>query len=144
MTKSHPHWPWSVPLAVQDVPAEGQEFHLEADAPTRLAVAKLAQLREIGRLEADIAAVPQGDGLHVTGRVSATVGQTCVVTLEPMQSEVNEPIDLLYLRNPPQNEAETPNPEEEEPGRIGDEMPRPASATSPLRQESPTRPCRAC
>jgi uncharacterized metal-binding protein YceD (DUF177 family) len=120
MTKSHPPWPWSVLLAVQEVPPEGLHFHLEADVGTRAAIAKLAQLPAIDRLESDIAAVPHGDGLHVTGRVSATVEQTCVVTLEPMQSEVNELIDVLYLRNPPQSEAATPNPEEE-PGRICDE-----------------------
>ena len=31
-----------------------------------------------------------GDGVHVVGRVSATVSQTCVVTLDPMQNEVDE------------------------------------------------------
>jgi hypothetical protein len=36
------------------------------------------------------------DGLNVSGRVSATVGQTCVVTLEPIESEVDEEIDLVF------------------------------------------------
>jgi len=36
------------------------------------------------------------DGLRVAGHVSATVGQTCVVTLEPIENEVNEEIDLLF------------------------------------------------
>ena len=30
------------------------------------------------------------------GRVSATVGQTCVVTLEPLANEVEEAIDLVF------------------------------------------------
>ena len=31
-----------------------------------------------------------------TGRVRARVGQTCVVTLEPIESEIDEPIDLIF------------------------------------------------
>ena len=34
--------------------------------------------------------------MHVTGTVSAQAGQTCVVTLEPLDSVVEEPVDLLF------------------------------------------------
>jgi len=34
--------------------------------------------------------------VHVVGRVSATVEQCCVVTLEPIRNEVEENIDLVY------------------------------------------------
>ncbi len=37
------------------------------------------------------------DGLHVAGRVSATVGQNCVVTLEPLANEVDETVDLVFV-----------------------------------------------
>src|SRR5262249_49472471 len=44
---------------------------------------------------------PHGpDGLRVVGRVSATVAQTCSVTLEPMTSEVNEAVDLVFFPSP--------------------------------------------
>jgi uncharacterized metal-binding protein YceD (DUF177 family) len=80
---------------------------------------------EVTRLQAEITAVPHGaDGLHVTGRVSATVGQTCVVSLEPMQSEIEEPIDVLFLRNLPPGGAD-PGQSDEEPGKIGDERVEP-------------------
>ena len=48
-------------------------------------------------------------GLHVTGVVSATVGQNCVVTLEPLTNEVEEAVDLVFVpKEPPaQEEAET-------------------------------------
>jgi uncharacterized metal-binding protein YceD (DUF177 family) len=36
------------------------------------------------------------DGARAAGRVSATVAQDCVVTLEPMQSEVEETFDLVF------------------------------------------------
>ena len=35
-----------------------------------------------------------------TGRVAATVGQACVVTLEPLVNEVEEEIDLLFVPPP--------------------------------------------
>jgi uncharacterized metal-binding protein YceD (DUF177 family) len=37
------------------------------------------------------------DGLHVTGKVSATVRQTCVVTLEPLENEIEEAVDVTFV-----------------------------------------------
>ena len=34
--------------------------------------------------------------MHVLGAVSARVGQTCVVTLDPIENEVEEVIDLMF------------------------------------------------
>ncbi len=90
--------PWHVVVAVEDVPETGEHMTLVADAETRLAIARMAGLRELPRLEADFALLRQGDGgLRVTGRVSATVGQNCVVTLEPLQNVIEEDVDLLYM-----------------------------------------------
>ena len=120
MNKTPPPRPWSVPLAVQTVPPEGQQLHLAADASARARVASLAGVPEVERLEADVAVVPHGtDGMHVTGRVSARVGQTCVVTLEPMQTEIDEAIDILYLRNLP--EMPPAADDDQEHGTLGDE-----------------------
>lgn len=97
MTRQRPEQPWSVPVAVHDVPETGRSFVLVADQRTREAIAKLAGLRSLPRLEASFEVVPRGrDGLHVTGTIAATVGQVCVVTLEPMESEIEESIDLVF------------------------------------------------
>ena len=75
----------------------GQHFDLVADADVRAAVARLAGLRDLPRLEANFDVTRHGaDGLRVCGRVSATVGQNCVVTLEPLANEVEEEVDLLF------------------------------------------------
>ena len=37
-----------------------------------------------------------GGRVHVTGRVRARIGQTCVVTLDPIENEIDEPIDLIF------------------------------------------------
>jgi uncharacterized metal-binding protein YceD (DUF177 family) len=90
--------PWSVPLAVSDVPESGRHLDIIADTQTRDAVAKRAGLAALPRLEASVDVSPHGrGGLHVVGRVSATVGQTCVVTLEPLQNEIDESIDLVFI-----------------------------------------------
>jgi uncharacterized metal-binding protein YceD (DUF177 family) len=54
-------------------------------------------VRTLPRLHASFDVARRGaDGARVVGRVSATVGQTCVVTLEPMESEIEEELDLLF------------------------------------------------
>jgi hypothetical protein len=90
--------PWHVPVAVEDVAETGQHFELIADAETRAGVARLAGLRDLPRLQAEFDVKQQGaGGLHVIGRVSATIGQNCVVTLEPLANEIDEEIDLLFM-----------------------------------------------
>jgi uncharacterized metal-binding protein YceD (DUF177 family) len=97
--------PWHVPVALDEVPEEGQHFDLAADADTRAAVARMAGLRDLPRLEAHFDVTRLGrTGLQVAGRVSATVSQTCVVTLEPLANEVTEDIDLLFEQPPPVTE----------------------------------------
>jgi uncharacterized metal-binding protein YceD (DUF177 family) len=90
--------PWQVPLAVEEIADEGRHVDLVADADTRAAVARVAGLRDLPRLEATFDVSRHGtDGLRVAGRVSATVGQTCVVSLEPVVNEVTEDVDLLFV-----------------------------------------------
>jgi hypothetical protein len=92
-----PEFPWRVPMSIGDVPEAGLRVELEADEPTRRAVAKAAGVSDIARLKARFDLARRGrNGLHVTGTVSALVGQLCVVSLEPVVSEVNEAIDLSF------------------------------------------------
>jgi uncharacterized metal-binding protein YceD (DUF177 family) len=88
---------WSVLVAIADVPETGRQFELAADERTRMALAHALGLRALPRLNATFAVHRRGrDGLHVTGEVSATVEQTCVVSLEPLESEVAEAVDLVF------------------------------------------------
>jgi uncharacterized metal-binding protein YceD (DUF177 family) len=93
--------PWRVPVALEDIGEAGQHFDLVADADVRVAVSQVAGLRALPRFEANFDVTKQGaEGLRVVGRVSATVGQNCVVTLEPMANDVEEEIDLLFTEQP--------------------------------------------
>lgn len=103
-----PKRPWSVTVAVSEVPESGRQIGLVAEEPVRSAVARLAGLDALPRLEAIFDLTPHGrGGLHVVGRVSATVGQTCVVTLEPIENEIDEPIDVVFTPDaaPPRGAA---------------------------------------
>jgi uncharacterized metal-binding protein YceD (DUF177 family) len=97
---------WYVPVALEEVPVEtGQHFEISADADVRSAIAAVAGLRELPRLDASFEVTRQGaDALHVVGRISATVGQNCVVSLEPLANEIEEDIDLLFAPPAPASE----------------------------------------
>jgi uncharacterized metal-binding protein YceD (DUF177 family) len=90
--------PWSTKVAIDDIPQTGAHFNLSADERVRAELAKIAGLRALPRLDASFeVSRHRRDGLRVVGEVSATIGQTCVVTLEPMESELRESVDLLFI-----------------------------------------------
>lgn len=109
--------PWSVPVAVADVPPEtGAHFALTADEQARAAIARIAGIRELSQLDATFDVTRQGaDGLHVLGEVFATVGQNCVVTLEPLANEIEEKVDILF--SPPLPGVELEEDEDDESGK---------------------------
>ena len=80
-----------------DVPESGLHLDLTADAATRAAIAKLAGVPAVPRLDATFDIARRGKGLRIDGEVSAAVEQICVVTLEPMTSEIRESIDLDFV-----------------------------------------------
>jgi Large ribosomal RNA subunit accumulation protein YceD len=91
-----PDRPWSVPVLVEEVPETGLGLRLCADQSLRDRIARIAGVLALPRLEADFMVTRRGRGLRVIGEVSATVGQTCVVTLEPIESQIAEPVDLVF------------------------------------------------
>jgi uncharacterized metal-binding protein YceD (DUF177 family) len=88
--------PWSVPVAVDDIPDTGLHRAIEAPAEVRAELSELAELRELPQLSAEFDLFRQGTGVLVTGRVRAKVGQICVVSLEPMESVIEEAVDLEF------------------------------------------------
>lgn len=92
---------WHVPVPLGEILETGLHREIEADDATRKAIAKLAGLRALPMLRASFDLKPSGDQIHVTGRVLATVGQTCVVTLEPVENAIDEPVDIMFSENVP-------------------------------------------
>lgn len=93
----NPADPWRVPVVVAQIPETGLHRAFEANDATRAAMADLAGLREIISVGASFDLnLKSGGRVHVTGEVRARVGQTCVVTLDPIENEVDEMIDLIF------------------------------------------------
>jgi len=88
--------PWSVPVTVEDIPDAGTHIEIEAPEAARADLAEMAGLRDLPRLSAVFDLARQGAGVHVRGHVHARLGQTCVVTLEPLENELEEAIDLVF------------------------------------------------
>jgi hypothetical protein len=89
--------PWSVPVIVEQIPDTGLHRDIEAGPAARDAMAGVAGLREVLSAHASLDVTPERGGrVHVTGRVRARIGQTCVVTLDPIENEIDEPIDLIF------------------------------------------------
>ncbi|TAI60712.1 YceD family protein [Bradyrhizobium sp. Leo170] len=117
--------PWRALVAVAQVPETGLHRDIEADPRQRQALADIASLREVLSAEASFDVTPKSGGrFHVVGSVRGRVGQTCVVTLEEIENEIDEEIDLIFA--PPEqiprmaalaeeaerSEAEIPDPPE--------------------------------
>jgi len=89
--------PWRVPVVVAQLPETGLHRDIKATAAEREAIAEVGDLREVLSAEASLDITPKSGGrFHVSGRVRARVGQTCVVTLDPIENDIDEEIDLIF------------------------------------------------
>lgn len=102
---------WKYPLSVTDVPQDGLDVELVADEDVRRQLASENGLVSLGALSARLHVARRGKGgLRVEGEVRARVNQTCVVTLEPFESDIVEPVDVEF-----EPEREKPAPEPRKP-----------------------------
>ena len=93
--------PFSRPLQVAAVPVEGLDVVLQPNAEECAALAQENDLRALTALEARLhVARSGGEGLEVSGHLRAKVRQTCVVTLEDFDAEVDEPVHLRFAPPP--------------------------------------------
>ena len=89
--------PWRSPVIAAQIPDTGLHRKLEASAAERQAIAEVGGLRAVLSAQADLDVVPKSGGrVQVTGTVRARIGQTCVVTLDPIESEIDEEVDLTF------------------------------------------------
>ncbi len=89
--------PWSVTVAVVQIPDTGLHREFAASPNERNAIADLGDLRAVvsASVSLDLTLMRQGR-VHVAGTVRARVGQICVITLDPIESDIDEAIDLIF------------------------------------------------
>jgi uncharacterized metal-binding protein YceD (DUF177 family) len=98
-------FPISRPIVADDL-VEGEEtvVAFEASPEERVALARRLALPELAELTADFRLVRgQGGRIRVAGDVKARMTRICVVTLEPFETGIEEPVALEFA---PEAEAE--------------------------------------
>jgi uncharacterized metal-binding protein YceD (DUF177 family) len=93
-----PASPVSMKVDVSRLPAKGVAVKLEADAAQREDLARRHELQAVGAFAFDLRVSPwKRDGAQVTGKVTANITQTCVVSLEPLDAVIDEPVSALFI-----------------------------------------------
>ena len=94
---STPDLPLSRIVEIANLPADGLEVTVATKPDERTAVAKLNNLAGLAALDAQLRlkAMP-GGSVAVTGRMKANVTQICVVSLDAFDTDISEPIDLVF------------------------------------------------
>lgn len=80
---------------------DGERMDLVADESERSEIAKRLDLAGLERLEAHVCLERTGDVVRAKGRLLASLGQTCVVTGEPVAAHIDEPFALMFVPEPP-------------------------------------------
>jgi uncharacterized metal-binding protein YceD (DUF177 family) len=114
-SRDTPRDPWRALVPVERIPDTGLHREIEADEAARAAMAEIAGVREIAYARAAFDLKPRSGGqVHVVGRVQARVGQNCVVTLEPLDNDIDEEVDLIFA--PSEQIPELAKPEDGDDG----------------------------
>ncbi|HEX8842325.1 MAG TPA: DUF177 domain-containing protein [Sphingomicrobium sp.] len=79
---------------------DGERLDIVADEAERQAIARRLDLNALERLEAHAVLSRKGDIVRAEGRLLAALEQSCVVTNEPVASNVDEPFDLMFMPEP--------------------------------------------
>ena len=91
------HNPFARPVRVDSIPGDGLERVIEASEAERAALAARDGLPAIGRLAAEFSLRRVGRGMvRVRGEVHVEATQTCIVSLEPFDVTLNEPVDVRF------------------------------------------------
>jgi len=79
---------------------DGERLDLVADEAERGAIAKRLDLASLDRLEAHVCLERTGDVVQATGRLVASLDQSCVVTGESVAAHVDEAFALTFVPEP--------------------------------------------
>lgn len=108
MTHNDLRGPVSFLVNVARLPRKGLPVTIEADADQRTALAEGHGLLSVEKYRAELLVTPWNrGGVKVEGHVEAAITQACIVTLDPLEARIDEPVEGLFL------------PEQSKLGRLG-------------------------
>ncbi|RWE30585.1 MAG: DUF177 domain-containing protein [Mesorhizobium sp.] len=83
---------------VARLPQKGLPVVIEADPAQRAALAEAHGLLSVEAYRAELLVTSwKRNGVKVGGRVEADITQACIVTLDPVQAHIDEPVEALLL-----------------------------------------------
>ena len=88
---------WPKPLKLAELSHGEVTRKLDADAAARTRIAGELGLDGLERLQAEFTVSPWLDGARVRARLRASVQQTCGVTLEPLDSQIDCAFEVKLL-----------------------------------------------
>lgn len=83
-----PNLPYSEPVRLHQV-GGGVKRTLEPDAAARARIVKVLDLASLDTFTAEMELAPSPGGWRLSGRVRASLAQTCGITLEPLPLEID-------------------------------------------------------
>lgn len=89
--------PWSFPIPVSQIPDAGLHHELTASDAQRERLREVGGVLDVRRASAsfDVFNI-SGERVQVTGTVRSRVLQTCVVTLDEIENDIEEHIDVTF------------------------------------------------
>lgn len=87
---------FSIPVAVSELPPGGTTLERRADDGERAALAERLGVTSLEELAIEVALSHTKRGVRADGHLQATVVQPCSVTLEPLVSQLDLPIELEF------------------------------------------------
>lgn len=96
-TAEMPEPEWSVLVDLQEVTANAKKMRISAAEDERKALCKRLDLAVISSLSADVTLHREkGNVIHVNGLMKANVTQHCVVTMDPVQTQIEQTFEGWY------------------------------------------------
>lgn len=102
---SLPDLPYSEPVRLHQV-AGGVKRTLEPDAAARARIVKALDLASLDAFTAEMELAPSAAGWRLSGRVRASLAQTCGITLEPLPLEIDAPFSLTLAEAVEEEDAD--------------------------------------
>ncbi len=90
--------PFSYPVKVGHISANPVRIGLTASTEELQALAKFWDVVSVEYLKSELQVTRwKKDGIRIKGQVEARVTQSCVVTLEPVSSDINEKVEQIFV-----------------------------------------------
>ncbi|MDH5722108.1 MAG: DUF177 domain-containing protein [Alphaproteobacteria bacterium] len=89
---------WSHEIEAESITAKALNFSLEPDAQEKKALSNRLDLHEIENLSCEFS-IRRNEGsmvVHIQGKLIGSITQKCIVTLEPVISDIHEEFEAWY------------------------------------------------